>query len=147
MRTRLLVLVALFAVLAACGATTSSTTSTTVASTTTTVAQATTTTAEEITTTTAAEPSTTAMAVPLIRVENGKKIEGLDTLSVRVGEEVVFDVVSDVTDEVHVHGFDLLFHVEPGQTARVKFTPDSTGIFEVELEAAALHIVDIEVTP
>ena len=87
------------------------------------------------------------MAVPLIRVENGEKIEGLDTLSVRVGEEVVFDVVADVADEVHVHGFDLLFDVEPGQTVRIEFIPDSTGIFEVELEAAAVHIVDIEVTP
>ncbi len=117
------------------------------ASTTTIVAQVTTTTVEEIATTTAAETGTTAMAVPLIRVENGEKIEGLDTLSVRVGEEVVFDVVADVADEVHVHGFDLLFDVEPGQTVRIEFIPDSTGIFEVELEAAAVHIVDIEVTP
>ena len=129
----MLFLVALFAASAACGATISSTTSTTAASTTSTVAQVTTTTAEQTTTTTVAETSTTAMAVPLIRVENGEKVEGLDTLSVRVGEEVVFDVLADVTDEVHVHGFDLLFDVEPGQTVRIEFIPDSTGIFEVEL--------------
>lgn len=147
MRVRLLFLVALFAVLAACGDSTDPTTSTTAAITTTTVAEVNTTTAGQVTTTTLAETSTTVSTVPLIRVENGEKTEGLDTLSVRVGENVVFDVVADVSDEVHVHGFDLHFDVEPGHTARIEFIPDSTGIFEVELEAAALHIVDIEVTP
>ncbi|CAN5778133.1 hypothetical protein BH18ACT6_BH18ACT6_21670 [soil metagenome] len=35
----------------------------------------------------------------------------------------------------------------PGETARVEFTAESTGIFEVELEEAVIHLVDIEVTP
>jgi len=99
------------------------------------------------TTTTAVVATTTQVEVPLIRVEGGEKIEGLDTLSVRVGEQVVFDVIADVTDEVHVHGYDFHFAVTPGETARVEFTAESTGIFEVELEEAMIHLVDIEVTP
>lgn len=75
------------------------------------------------------------------------KTEGLDTLSVRAGETVVFDVEADTSDEVHVHGYDIHFDVAPGTPTRVEFVADSTGIFEVELEAAALHLVDIEVTP
>jgi len=130
MRLRIL-LVAVLAVLSACGPTGDSTTTTT----------------SVTTTTTAVVATTTQVEVPLIRVEGGEKIEGLDTLSVRVGEQVVFDVIADVTDEVHVHGYDFHFAVTPGETARVEFTAESTGIFEVELEEAMIHLVDIEVTP
>jgi heme/copper-type cytochrome/quinol oxidase subunit 2 len=87
------------------------------------------------------------LEVPLIRVEGGEKIEGLDTLSVRVGEDVIFDVIADVTDEVHVHGFDLTFPVAAGATTRVEFPAESTGIFEVELENQRIHLLDVEVTP
>jgi hypothetical protein len=83
----------------------------------------------------------------LIRVEGGEKIEGLDTLSVRVGEEAIFDVIADVTDEVHVHGYDLTFDITAGETTRVQFVADSTGIFEVELEESGIPLLDIEVTP
>lgn len=85
--------------------------------------------------------------VPRIKVEDGLKTEGLDTLSVRVGETVRFEVEADVADEVHVHGYDLSFETVPDQEVLVEFVADVTGIFEVELEALGLHIVDIEVTP
>ena len=87
------------------------------------------------------------MEVPRIKVEDGVKTEGLDTLSVRVGETVGFEVEADVADEIHVHGFDLLFHTIPGEEVLVEFVADAAGIFEVELEAAGLHIIDLEVTP
>lgn len=85
--------------------------------------------------------------MPRIKVEDGLKTEGLDTLSVRVGETVRFEVEADVADEVHVHGYDLSFETVPDQEVLVEFVADVTGIFEVELEALGLHIVDIEVTP
>lgn len=85
--------------------------------------------------------------VPRIKVEDGVKTEGLDTLSVRVGETVRFEVETDVADEVHVHGYDLLFETIPEEEVVVEFVADATGIFEVELEGLGLTIVDIEVTP
>jgi heme/copper-type cytochrome/quinol oxidase subunit 2 len=80
-------------------------------------------------------------------VEDGVKTDGPDIISVRVGERVRFEVEADVTDEVHVHGFDLHFETIPDQEIVVDFIADATGIFEVELEAAGIHLVDIEVTP
>jgi hypothetical protein len=85
--------------------------------------------------------------VPRIKIEDGVKVEGLDTLSVRVGETVRFEVEADVADEVHVHGYDLTFPTVPDEEVLVEFVADATGIFEVELEAAGLHFLDIEVTP
>jgi heme/copper-type cytochrome/quinol oxidase subunit 2 len=101
----------------------------------------------ETTTSAAPETTTTAAAIPLIRVEDGAKVEGLDTLSVRIGESVIFDVASDQADEIHVHGFDLYFDVMPGQNTRVEFSADATGIFEVELHDSLVKLLDIEVTP
>ena len=82
-----------------------------------------------------------------IKVEDGVKTEGLDTISVRVGETVRFEVETDIADEVHVHGYDLSFETIPDEEILVEFVADATGIFEVEIEGLGLHIVDIEVTP
>jgi heme/copper-type cytochrome/quinol oxidase subunit 2 len=131
---------------ASCGGDTGTTsTSSTSTASTTTVATTTTTTAT--TTTTTAATTTTDQEIPRIKVEDGVKTEGLDTLSVRVGETVRFEVEADVADEIHVHGFDLHFDTIPGEEVLVEFVADATGIFEVELEAAELHILDLEVTP
>lgn len=68
-------------------------------------------------------------------------------MSVRVGETVRFEVEADVSDEVHVHGYDLIFETVPDQEVLIEFVADVTGIFEVELEGLGLPILDIEVTP
>ncbi|MEX2622687.1 MAG: hypothetical protein WD651_03075 [Acidimicrobiia bacterium] len=99
------------------------------------------------TTTTTVSTTTTSQDVPLIKVEDGVKTEGLDTLSVRVDETVRFEVEADVSDEIHVHGFDLHFETVPGQEVLVEFVAEATGIFEIELESAGLHLLDLEVTP
>jgi len=139
---------ALAFLVAACGLGTSATTQsapTTQADVTTTTVQTTTT---NIATTTIAEATTTTIApVDLIRVEGGVKVGGPDTISVSQGEVVRFQVVADVADEVHVHGYDLFFDSIPGEPMLVEFIADATGIFEVELEGGHLGLVNIEVTP
>ena len=127
------------------------TTSTSVGSTTTT--DATTTTVDATTTSTASTTTSAATTTSVggellrIKIEDGVKTEGVDTISVRVGETVRFEVEADVADEIHVHGYDLMFETIPDEEVLVEFVADATGIFEVELEGAGLPIVDIEVTP
>jgi FtsP/CotA-like multicopper oxidase with cupredoxin domain len=142
---------ALALLLAACGQP-GSTTTTGAASTTTATSQSTTTetapsTTGATTSTTAATTTSASVEVPRIKVEEGAKTEGLDTISVRVGETVRFEVEADIADEIHVHGYDLSFETVPGEEVLVEFVADATGIFEVEIEGLALPIVDIEVTP
>jgi plastocyanin len=134
--------------LAACGGggaeTTTTTTSPDPSSTSTSTA---TTSTSVVETTTTGEATTTTAASVLIRVEGGVKVEGPDTISVAQGEVVSFEVVADVADEVHVHGYDLFFETVPEVPLRVEFIADATGIFEVELEETHLALVNIEVTP
>lgn len=138
-----LAILALLVVACVGGAEVTTTSATTSTSTTTTAPSTT----SASTTTTTASTTTTSQDVPLIKVEDGVKTEGLDTLSVRVGETVRFEVEADVSDEIHVHGFDLHFETVPGQEVLVEFVAEATGIFEIELEAAGLHLLDLEVTP
>lgn len=144
---RALLCATLALLIAACGSTGSTTTSDT---TTTSTSATTTSTSSSTTTETSVASTTTAddnLDVPRIKVEDGVKVEGLDVLSVRVGENVRFEVEADVADQVHVHGYDLIVETIPDEEVLVEFVADVTGIFEVELEELGLPILDIEVTP
>jgi hypothetical protein len=55
-------------------------------------------------------------------------------------------VTSDVEDEVHVHGYDLVAEVAPDQPAHISFHADFAGEFEVELEESTVPIAELSVT-
>jgi hypothetical protein len=63
------------------------------------------------------------------------------------GDTVRFRVRADVTDHVHVHGYDLMKDVEPGKTIAFSFPATITGIFEIELEEAGEQIGQLRVDP
>ena len=63
------------------------------------------------------------------------------------GDTVRFRVQSDIADEVHVHGYDLMKDVEPGKTITFSFPAAITGIFEIELENAGQQIAQLRVDP
>lgn len=115
------------------------------AATTTTAMQATT----EATTTTA--PVTTEPEEPeavTIRLEvTADTVPEVRRLSVQRGREVELVVVSEVSDRVHVHGYDLLADVGPGLPGAIAFTADAPGRFEVELEERGLQLAELEVRP
>jgi hypothetical protein len=112
-------------------------------------AGATTTTAAATTTptTTAGPTATTRPATPVIevRVAGGKVQGGVRREQVRRGETVVLRVVADVTDHVHLHGYDLMADVAPGKPAEIRFTADLPGVWEVELEDRKQPLLTIEV--
>jgi len=82
-----------------------------------------------------------------IRVVGGQPSAGARTLTFVKGERVAFEVVSDVADEIHVHGYDLRKDVAPGATARYAFKATIEGRFEIELENAGTLIATLEVAP
>jgi hypothetical protein len=63
------------------------------------------------------------------------------------GDTVEFRVRVDVTDHVHVHGYDLMKDVTPGKTVTFSFPAEITGIFEIELEDRAEEIAQLRVDP
>lgn len=66
-------------------------------------------------------------------------------LRFKEGDTVRFRVRADVTDHVHVHGYDLMKDIEPGKTITFSFPATITGIFEVELEEAGQQIAELRV--
>ena len=68
-------------------------------------------------------------------------------LRFKEGDTIRFRVRADVSDHVHVHGYDLMKDIEPGQTITFSFPATITGIFEVELEDAGEQIAQLRVDP
>ena len=100
------------------------------------------TTAETETTPEAATPT-----VVSIVIVNGVPKDGIVRKSVSEGDRVVLVVKSDVADEIHVHGYDLMRDVAAGGTARMPFTATLPGVFEVELEGHGVQIAELTVNP
>ena len=73
--------------------------------------------------------------------------EGSSRESVDLDSAVVVTVTSDVADEVHVHGYDLMADVAPGAPATIRFMADAPGRFEIELEDTGVQIAELEVRP
>ena len=72
---------------------------------------------------------------------------GPERIEVEQGQEVVLVVSSDVPDEVHIHGYDLLRSVAPDEPARLEFRAEMAGRFEVELHEQELPLTELLVTP
>ena len=89
------------------------------------------------------------MASPIskIVVRNGRPVGGPLEIDSTVGDRIVFRVDSDVNEEIHVHGFDVSRDVEAGQTVKIAFDANFTGIFETELENSGVTIAEIQVNP
>ena len=68
-------------------------------------------------------------------------------MTVRKPQRVELVVHSDVADEVHVHGYDLMRDVAPGSPARIGFAATIPGRFEIELEGRGVQIAELTVNP
>jgi hypothetical protein len=88
-----------------------------------------------------------APTVVRIRVVNGAPKGGIVRETVDQGDRVVLVVTSDVSDHIHLHGYDLMRDVAAGGTARLRFRATVPGRFEVELEDRGVPIADITVQP
>lgn len=72
---------------------------------------------------------------------------GIVRETVQKGDRVVLVVTADVTDHIHLHGYDVFRDVAPGRPARLPFRATIPGRFEVELEERGVPIADITVEP
>jgi hypothetical protein len=103
-------------------------------------------------TTGATQETTTEAAPPRPRsftlvVRGGRPRGGVERLRVERGDRVVLVVRSDVSDHVHLHGYDVMRDVGPGEPARFRFRATLSGRFEIELEDRRLLIAELEVRP
>jgi hypothetical protein len=102
-----------------------------------------TTTDEAPTTTEAEDPNAPQRIVVVVR--DGQPVGGVKRPEIEQGKQVVLVVRSDVADHMHLHGYDLLADVAPGQPGRIRFRADLVGRFDLELEDRAVLIAELEV--
>jgi heme/copper-type cytochrome/quinol oxidase subunit 2 len=125
--------------------TTSEGQTTTVQTTTEVTTQQTTTVATTTVQTTTTTPANQPQRVS-VRFENGEVVGGLVRADIEQDSRVELVVRADVEDEVHLHGYDLSADVAPGQPARISFTADAVGEFEVELEQVGIPLAELTVS-
>jgi hypothetical protein len=82
-----------------------------------------------------------------VTVKNGKIVGGLAHPKLKQGDKVKFIVHADVSDEVHLHGYDIMRNVTPAKPAEIDFTANLPGRFESELEHRKMTIAEFEVVP
>jgi hypothetical protein len=93
------------------------------------------------------ESSNASGKVPTIVVKGGKPVGGVRDLTYNEGERIHFVVDSDVSDEIHVHGYDLMKDVEAGGSVSFDFPATIEGVFEAELEDHKEQIIELTVDP
>lgn len=80
-------------------------------------------------------------------VRDGLPVDGVRRVTVARGRRVVLRVTSNVPDHVHLHGYDLMRDVGPGQPAQIAFRATIPGTVEAELEDSGVQIATITAQP
>jgi hypothetical protein len=91
--------------------------------------------------------SNTGGKVTTIVIKHGKPVGGVAELTYNEGEQVRFKVDSDVSDEVHMHGYDIMKDVKAGGSVSFDFPATIEGVFEAELEDRKEQILELTVNP
>jgi hypothetical protein len=74
-------------------------------------------------------------------------VQGPTSFTATQGDAVRIVIDADVSDEVHVHGYDLMADVTPDDPATIDFVANAPGVFEVELEDAGTLLFELEIVP
>jgi hypothetical protein len=82
-----------------------------------------------------------------IVVKDGQPVGGVQEFTFTEGGEINFVVKSDVSDEVHFHGYDIGKDVEAGGQVEFNVPATISGVFEVELENRVVPLAEITVDP
>ena len=82
-----------------------------------------------------------------IVVREGQPVGGVRRVTVSEGRRVLLIVTSDVSDHVHLHGYNIMRDVAPGQPARISFRATIVGTVEAELEDRRVRLATITTQP
>lgn len=73
-------------------------------------------------------------------------VDGQDRLQASVGDVVAIMINSDSEETAHLHGYDILVELTPGETSMMLFTADTAGRFELELEESETFVAELVVS-
>ena len=93
------------------------------------------------------EPKPGEPHAPLIDIRGGQPVGGVAEIEVARGDAIRLRVTSDADHEIHLHGYDVSQEVGAGGSVEFNVPADIEGVFEMEIEDAAVPIAEISVTP
>ena len=67
--------------------------------------------------------------------------------SAKQGDTITMSVTTDKPEEIHLHGFDIMFQGEPGKKVTKTFKADRTCDCEIEIESTSTHLGSLTVSP
>lgn len=73
-------------------------------------------------------------------------LDGDERVEVSVDDVVMVTITSDVAEQAHVHGYDILADVGPDADGTILFTADTPGRFEIEFETSGAFIAELVVS-
>ncbi|MBI4197536.1 MAG: hypothetical protein HY533_00310 [Chloroflexi bacterium] len=82
-----------------------------------------------------------------ILIKDGKPVDGSTTFRVKQDDTVTFNISSDTGGEAHLHGYDLVKEMAPGETVAISFTANVTGRFLIQIEETEVELGYLEVNP
>ena len=80
-----------------------------------------------------------------VEVAGGKPVDGVQRFQIDARDTVTIIVNGDTTDELHIHGYDLVVGFAPGQPGSITFEADIPGIFEAETHHRGDLVMELEV--
>lgn len=92
-----------------------------------------------------ASPTPDAGTTIELEVVGGKPVDGVQRHRVDPRDTVTIIVTGDTTDELHIHGYDLVVPFAPGQPGSVTFEANIPGIFEVETHHRGDLVMELQV--
>ena len=82
-----------------------------------------------------------------IVVSQGQPVGGVRRVTISKDRRVVLTVTSDVAGHVHLHGYNIMRDVGPGEPARIAFRATIVGTVEAELEDRGVPLASIVTQP
>jgi plastocyanin len=98
----------------------------------------------------ATTPETTEKPAPrveTIRIRDKGPVGEPKTLEFDSGDTVRLRFVSNVAEEIHIHGYDKYVNVRPDSSATTRFKADAEGIFEIEAHSTGELLAKLQVSP
>lgn len=80
-----------------------------------------------------------------VEVSGGKPVGGVQRHRVDAGNDVTITVSGDTTDELHIHGYNLVVSFAPGQPGTITFEASIPGVFEAETHHHGDLVMELQV--
>lgn len=86
------------------------------------------------------------IVIDVVMAGDSVEVSGGDRIEIPVGSVVKLSLTTDVTAELHVHGYDFTLEVTAGQSEWTAFPADIAGRFEVEIESTGAFVTELVVS-